>query len=105
MSFAYVGSSTDSVGLTTGISMYAVDESTGALEFRQRVDHVGASFLAVSPKRSVLYAPSHSPRTFGGDPGSTVAAYRLEPGSGRMERFDVLDLPIANALHACLDRE
>jgi 6-phosphogluconolactonase len=68
----------------TGIYLYQMDSTTGALEYRDRFK-AGAnpSFLTLSPNRQFLYAVNELD-TFQGQPGGAVSAFAVDPSSGKL---------------------
>ena len=111
MLFAYVGNTTNgefepggSIPGEGGVYAYAVDEETGALDFIEMVAQPNPSYLAISQRRGVLYAASHTTKTFAGEFGSSIAAYRLEPGKGTLATLDACDLEIVDPAHVITDR-
>jgi 6-phosphogluconolactonase len=77
----YVGTYTGP-GKAEGISVFRMDETTGALSAVQTVTGVdNPSFLTLHPQQPYLYAVNETPENEG-SPG--VSAFAVDPGSGQL---------------------
>lgn len=90
--FAYVGSYTREAqgggGDSLGISIFAVDAETGELAFIETVPADNPSWLALDPAQRVLYAAIETD-DYEGEPSGAVAAYAIDPATGRLNFLNV----------------
>jgi 6-phosphogluconolactonase len=87
----YVGSLT-SDRERQGIFVYQLDAATGVMDFIQRVEIASPGYLAFSPDRTRLYAASRGNTANGGE-HDLLAAYAIDPGSGRLEALNTVRIP------------
>jgi len=87
--FAYVGTYTRPSPVrgegsrSAGISLFAVDATTGGLSLVETVPSDNPSFLAIDPSRRFLYAVNEI-EGFQGRRGGTVEAFAIDDASGRL---------------------
>lgn len=92
----YVGCYTTAA--PTGIHVFDASDPEGHVERRSQVEDIEhASFLAVDPERTTLYAVSETP-----DAGSVVA-YRRSPTDGSLRRVDDASSHGAAPCHVSVD--
>ncbi|MFD0693763.1 lactonase family protein [Paenibacillus sp. GCM10027628] len=83
----YVGSYT-SVDHQQGIGLYTFNRSNGEIKLVEAyTDLPNASFLAVNPERTNLYAVSET-ETYNGLAGGSAAAYAIEAVTGRLTKLN-----------------
>lgn len=86
--YLYVGSYTRAAaeeGATgeLGISVFAVDSSTGALTLIQTIESDNPSFVALDPSQRFLYAVNENADYAGAEDGS-VEAFAIDPATGEL---------------------
>jgi 6-phosphogluconolactonase len=100
-SLMYVGSYT--AHAPEGIHLYAFDLETGNVSLRERYSGLpNPSYLTVDSRRGRLYAVSET-ADHQGQTGGSVAAYRLEPGTGRLTFLDRRPTYGKNPCYLCMD--
>ena len=86
---------------SAGVHGFGLDPDTGALEPLGSTAIEEPSHIAVS-SAGVLYAATHASR-FRGEPGSAVAAFSIDAGSGRLTVIDERVMPATHACYVSLD--
>lgn len=85
-----------------GIFVYRLDPATGSMALVQQVEIASPGYLAFSPDRTTLYAASRG-NTAGGGEHDLLAAYAIDPQSGRLHLLDTTPIPPEPA-YVAIDR-
>jgi 6-phosphogluconolactonase (cycloisomerase 2 family) len=106
--FAYVGTYTlgapggGGPGTPEGISIFSVDQATGALTLVETVPSVNPSFLALDPTQRFLYVVNET-NDFEGTEAGSVESYAIDPATGLLTFLNRQTSNGAHPTHIAVD--
>ena len=103
-SLVYIGTYTEG-SESEGIYRFEFDDQTGALSSAGIAGiSTNPSFLALHPQKNLLFAVGET-RDFNGTDCGSLAAFKIEPGSGKLTEINRVSSSGGSPCHLVTDRE